>query len=111
MSKMKSVKSSNIAEVGYNDGKQILLIRFTSNKLYAYFDVPANVVSDFVNASSLGSFFGGNIKNDYVTQQIEDSELAIYLGKPRERKVINYPAAMMAAADIAKHFRGAAAFF
>lgn len=111
MSTMSKVTSSNIAEVGYNQDKKILVIRFTSNKLYAYLDVPQQVVADFVAASSLGSYFGVSIKNKYITQPIEESELADYLGKPRAVRNINYPDAMMAAAEIAKTFRGAAAFF
>lgn len=111
MSAMSKVTSSNIAEVGYNEDKKILVIRFTSNKLYAYLDVPQQVVADFVSASSLGSYFGSNIKTNYITQPIQESEIADYLGKPRVVKNINYPEAMMAAADIAKTFRGAAAFF
>ena len=112
MSVMSKVKSSNISEVGYNKDKKILVIRFTSNKLYGYLDVPQNIVADFVAADSLGKFFGGKIKNNYITQTIEESELLSYLGSPaKPRKNINYPEAMMAAADIAKTFRGAAAFF
>jgi len=112
MSAMSKVKSSNIAEVGYNKDKKTLVVRFTSNKLYAYLDVPQQVVADFVSASSLGQYFGSNIKNTYLFQAIDESELVNYLGKPRAaRKHINYPEAMMAAAQIAKTFRGASAFF
>jgi len=111
MSAMTKVTSSNIAEVGYNEDKKILVIRFTSNSLYAYLDVPRQVVADFVLTPSLGKYFGLSIKNKYITQSIQESELTDYLGKPRIRKNINYPEAMMAAALIAKNFRGAAAFF
>lgn len=111
MSAMSKVRSSNIAEVGYNQDKKILVVRFTSNKLYAYLDVPKQVVADFVSASSLGNYFGISIKNKYITQPIQESELTDYLGKQRVTRNINYPEAMMAAADIAKTFRGAAAFF
>lgn len=112
MSQMIQVTSSNISEIGYNEFKEILVVRFTSGKLYAYNDVPPRVHAGFMSAGSKGTYFGSNIKNKYTTQTIYESELVNYLGNPpRPRKQVDYMEAIVAAASLSKSIRGAAAFF
>ncbi len=112
MSQMTKVTSSNISEIGYNKDKKILVIRFSSNKLYAYNDVPPNVHADLISAGSKGTYFGSNIKNKYITTSIDESELVNYLGRPpKPRKKVDDKNAILVAAKLSRSFSGAAAFF
>lgn len=61
---MIGVSSSDIHSVGYENGT--LYIRFNSGGLYAYYNVPQNVYTNLMNASSKGRFFHQNIKNVYA---------------------------------------------
>ena len=62
------VSSSNLAAVGYENG--VLQIRFQSGRAYAYFDVPEQVYSELMRASSHGSYFNAHIKDVYRYRQI-----------------------------------------
>lgn len=55
--------SSLIKEVVWEDGN--LFVRLKSGKFYEYADVPEEVYLDFIDADSLGKFFGENIKDQY----------------------------------------------
>lgn len=59
------VKSSAIAEIGYEDG--MMSIRFHSRrKPYFYPNVPEQLFRDFLNAESKGKFFHQYINNKYL---------------------------------------------
>jgi hypothetical protein len=115
MSKMNPVTSSTILEVGYNDKTENLVIRFKSkNSLYVYQSVKPDMYKDFLNASSLGTFFAQQIKNSYSTIKISENELQGYLGKPARTapvKKVDYLSAAKHAAKLSNKFHGAAAFF
>lgn len=68
MPKMVPVVSSNLAEVGYEDGT--LYIRFHSGGLYSYSNVPPAVFLGLMNAPSLGKYFHANIRNVYRYQKL-----------------------------------------
>lgn len=55
-----SVVSSNLAEVGYEDGT--LEVAFRNGSVYQYYGVPAEVHSGLMAASSLGQYFDRVIK-------------------------------------------------
>lgn len=60
------VSSSSIAEVGYDKGSKMLLIRFKHNrKLYRFCRVPVGVFEEFLNAPSLGEYYNRYIKDQY----------------------------------------------
>ena len=65
-----SVESSNIASVGYDAENRILEIEFNHGGVYQYFDVPADEYESLMNASSLGSYFSHNIRNDYDYEKL-----------------------------------------
>lgn len=112
LSVMMQVKSSNILEIGYNETQQKLVVRFMSNKLYVYEAVPVTVYKDFLYATSLGQYFGLNIKNNYTTTEIDESALVGILGvPPRPKKKIDYLEAIRSASLLSQTFPGAAAFF
>ena len=66
------VQSSNIAAIGAgknNEGGK-LLVRFNSGSIYAYSDVPADVIQDFLDASSKGKYFAEHIKEKYEYEKV-----------------------------------------
>lgn len=60
---MTPVKSSNIAAVGYKDGK--MQIQFKGGGLYSYNNVPVDVFERLKKAPSVGKFFHRNVKGVY----------------------------------------------
>lgn len=69
--KRKQVESSNLASVGYDADKKILEIEFNHGGVYQYFDVPKDEYEVLINASSLGSYFYHNIRDDYEFNRIK----------------------------------------
>ena len=55
--------SSFIKEVVWEN--DTLFVRLKSGRFYEYENVPEQVYQDFINADSLGKFFGDNIKDQY----------------------------------------------
>lgn len=63
---VRCTSSSMIAAYGYDDDKEVLLIRFIKgNKLYKYDGVPADVFRGLNQAESVGKFFLTNIRDTY----------------------------------------------
>jgi len=60
-----SVSSSNIASVGHDSASQTLEIEFLDGSIYEYYDVPEYVYQELISASSVGGYFGRQIKNVY----------------------------------------------
>ncbi|RTY84798.1 KTSC domain-containing protein [Flavobacterium sp. ZB4P23] len=65
-----SVKSSNLASIGYDAENEILEVQFKHGGVYQYFDVPENVYEELMNADSHGVYFSANIRNDYEYQKM-----------------------------------------
>ena len=63
--KMLNVTSSCIKGFNYYNETKIMFIKFNSDSLYAYYDIPETLHSEFMNADSYGKFFNANIKNRY----------------------------------------------
>jgi hypothetical protein len=57
-----SVKSSQLAQVSYNEDTRILSIIFHNGTRYDYYDVPKDVYDSLMSSSSIGSYFTKNIK-------------------------------------------------
>ena len=57
------VSSSNLASVGYDEISHTLEIGFVNGSVYQYFQVPAHVYRDLMNAASHGSYFNEYIKD------------------------------------------------
>jgi hypothetical protein len=60
--------SSVVADFKYRD--EVLTVRFTSGKEYAYEKVPENVFKDFENAPSKGKFLNSHIKKNYRVSKV-----------------------------------------
>ena len=69
---MYPVKSSNIAEVGYDKPSKTLRIRFHDrNLVYDYSPVPASIYALLMLSKSKGSFFAEEIRPIFKAQRVE----------------------------------------
>jgi hypothetical protein len=68
--KRQQVESSNLASVGYDAANEILEVEFNHGGVYQYFDVPESEYISLMSASSHGSYFSANIRNDYEYQKL-----------------------------------------
>lgn len=66
----KRVNASNLRSVGYDPGKQLLEVEFTSGSIMQYSGVPSEVHRRFVNSPSPGSFFQDQIDENFPAQRI-----------------------------------------
>lgn len=66
----KRVNASNIRSVGYDAGRQILEVEFTSGSIVQYSGVSPEVHRRFVNAPSPGSFFQDQIEENFPSSRI-----------------------------------------
>ena len=65
---MTYVNSSDISAIGYEGST--LHIAFNSGGLYAYFNVPNDIILGLLSASSHGRYFHANIKGRYGDTRI-----------------------------------------
>ena len=63
--KRKTVWSSSMRSVGYDESDQILEIEFVSGGIYRYFGVPREVYQRMLDAPSKGAYFLEHIKDEY----------------------------------------------
>ncbi len=66
----KRVNASNIRSVGYDPGKQLLEVEFTSGSIVQYSGVSPEVHRQFMNAPSPGSFFHDKIEEDFPAKRV-----------------------------------------
>ncbi len=57
--------STSIAGIGYDPNQAALEIEFLQGDVYRYFNVPASVYLNLVNAKSRGRFFNYSIRPHY----------------------------------------------
>jgi KTSC domain len=69
MMEWRSVRSSNISEIGYDPETREMGIKFNSGGTYIYSDVPPEAHTDLHNAASIGRHFHENIRNKYSTRR------------------------------------------
>jgi hypothetical protein len=66
----KRVNASTIRSVGYDEGKQVLEIEFTSGSILQYRGVSPEVHRRFMNSPSPGSFYEDQIDESFPSQRI-----------------------------------------
>jgi len=66
----KRVNASTIRSVGYDAGKQLLEIEFTSGSIAQYSGVSPEVRRRFMNAPSPGSFFQDQIDKHFASKRL-----------------------------------------
>ena len=57
--------SSTIAEIGYDEWRQVLEILFRTGNVYQYFDVPVQEYQALMQAGSQGAYLNANIKGRF----------------------------------------------
>ena len=57
--------SSNLASVGYDPTSSTLEVEFVGGAVYQYFGVPVAEREVLMQASSHGTYFNANIRNNY----------------------------------------------
>ena len=62
--KRDTVRSSNLASIGYDEANNILEIEFNHGGIYQYLNVPFDVYEELMNANSHGTYFSANIRNN-----------------------------------------------
>jgi hypothetical protein len=64
------VQSTNLKSVGYDPETKTLEVGFHDGSVYQYFNVPAVVHRDLLNASSIGQYFSYFIKTTYRNRKV-----------------------------------------
>jgi hypothetical protein len=59
------VRSSVLISVSYDAQTSTLEMELASGGVYQYLDVPQSVVTELMNAPSLGQYYIQHIRNDY----------------------------------------------
>ncbi len=67
---MKSVKSRDIALVGYDTASEILEVVFRAGGVYRFQKVPEYVYQELMSASSHGTYFQHYIKNTFSYEKV-----------------------------------------
>jgi hypothetical protein len=65
-----TVSSSNIAQIGFDKDTSTLGVIFTNGSEYIYPSFPENMHSEFISASSHGSYFHQNIRYNYSFKRL-----------------------------------------
>jgi hypothetical protein len=61
-----NLTSSAIAQVAYDDHRQLLQVKFRDGSQYLYVDVPPAVYHGLLSAQSQGAYFNRTIRSAYV---------------------------------------------
>ncbi|KKK77677.1 hypothetical protein LCGC14_2851170 [marine sediment metagenome] len=67
---MTEVESSHIEAIGYDSGVQQVRVRFKGGATYVYYDVPANIANNFIEAESVGEYLNEHIKGEYRYEKV-----------------------------------------
>ena len=66
----KRINASTIRSVGYDEGRQLLEVEFTSGSIVEYAGVSREVHRRFMNTPSPGSFFEDQIEENFSGKRI-----------------------------------------
>jgi KTSC domain len=61
--------SSAISAIHYDQDQEQLTVKFTSGRIYRYFDVPPHIAAGFRLAASQGNYFNTRIRGRYRFQE------------------------------------------
>ena len=70
---MIEVDSSNVAEIGYSEEREILRVLFHNGGLYEYYNVPSMEFGGLRSAPSTGKYLAKNIKGTYKFKKVGGS--------------------------------------
>jgi hypothetical protein len=60
-----AVTSTTLSSVAYDEVQHLLELEFISRSVYRYFDIPASVHADLLEAASKGAYFNQEIRDRY----------------------------------------------
>ena len=66
----KSVTSSNILSIGYDEESQVLEVEFKYGGIYQYIDVPKDVYDNLMSAPSIGKTFHMSVKQVFAHKKV-----------------------------------------
>jgi hypothetical protein len=69
--KMTAIKSSHVAEIGYDENRQLLYVKFARNTMYVYRDVPVEVYRELMKSSSKGIYLDEFVKTNYRFKKVK----------------------------------------
>jgi hypothetical protein len=64
------VESAELRSVGYDLSASILEAEFHSGEIYQYFDVPAQLVLELLEADSIGRYFNAHIRSKFRFRKV-----------------------------------------
>ena len=64
------VDSSELRSVGYEMNAAVLEAEFHSGEVYHYFDVPAQLVVELLEAESVGRYFNAHIRSKFKFKKV-----------------------------------------
>jgi hypothetical protein len=64
------VQSSELRSVGYDLSASLLEAEFHSGEIYQYFDVPAELVLELLEADSIGRYFNAHIRPKFKFKKV-----------------------------------------
>ena len=64
------VQSSNVISVGYDEATQTLEVEFRNGGIYQYYNVPAQLAAQFLEAPSKGQFIHAYIRNAFPFSRV-----------------------------------------
>ena len=62
---IKSVESTTLVAIGYDETREFLELEFRSHAVYRYFGVPGSVYEALMAAPSKGRYFNGTIRGHF----------------------------------------------
>jgi hypothetical protein len=65
-----------LASAAYDAAKHILYLRFRSGDVYRYFEIPAELYREFLDAESRGRYFLSHIRNHFRYERLAKLEAA-----------------------------------
>lgn len=68
---LKSVTSTNIAQIGYDLNTKVLRVIFKSGTVYDFTNVGEDIYSNLLNASSVGKYFHQFIRDKYFFNRVK----------------------------------------
>jgi hypothetical protein len=64
------VSSSNIRSIGHDEETEVLEVEFKSGAVYQYSGVSAHLAQNLLGATSVGSYFAANIKDNFQFKRV-----------------------------------------
>jgi hypothetical protein len=74
---LKLENSSVIDLVVYDTKLSALAIKFRTGSLWTYLNVPIEVYDELVTAKSAGNYFNNHIRNYYISEKMQSSQINI----------------------------------